>query len=124
MAKKSVGAGSALFNLPASVSTVFDQDAAFWRAHAQWREAEDAFESGPHYGDEPEGELLANMWDELRCAMFTQQISTATALAAKFEAMNEGQESILITDEMTIIEALRRDCQHLADLEAQRAAED
>lgn len=120
MADESVGPGKGPFNLPASISTIYDQDATFWQIHALWREAEDAFETGPYYGDEPEGIKLANAADALRSLMFAEPISTVTALAAKFEAMEPGQESIRLTEGMTIIDVLRSDCRRLADIEATR----
>lgn len=122
MADNSVGAGEGPFNLPRSLSPLYDQDATFWALHAQWREAEDAFETSPFAGDEPEGELLCERASDLRDSMFLAPISTATALAAKFEAIEDGQERILIAEDMTIFDALRRDCQRLADAEAAAAS--
>lgn len=122
MADESVGPGEGPFNLPASISTVYDQDAAFWQLHAQWREAEDAFETGPYAGDESEGEVLADIASDLRDAMFLESISSATALAAKLEAIEDygpnGAVGIELPGGMTIFDAVRRDCQRLADLEA------
>ena len=123
MADNSVGPGEGPFNLPASISTVYDLDAAFWQLHAQFQEAEDAFETSSFGSDEPEGEVLADLWSDLRDAMFLESISTATALAAKFEAVEDvGAAMVMVAEGMTIFDALRRDCQRLADLEAANPA--
>ena len=122
------GAEKGPFNPPASVSALYDQDAAFWQLHARWREAEDAFETGPYAGDEPEGEVLADIASDLRDAMFLESISTATALAAKLEAIEDfgpcGAVGMELPGDMTIFDAVRRDCQRLADLEAGQSAPD
>jgi hypothetical protein len=123
MADESVGPGAGPFNRSASIAAVYAQDAAFWALHEQWREAEDAFESGPYAGDEPEGELLADRASDLRDAMFIESISTATALAAKLEAMADGDNlagmiEMELPGGLSIFEALQRDCQRLADAEA------
>lgn len=122
MAIKSVEAGAGLFNLPASLSTVCDQDAVFWRLHAQWREAEDYFEASPYAGDDPEGEVMLDHATELRDAMFMETISTATALAAKLDAISEGGPAGVVgmdlPNDRTVFEVIRRDCQRLADREA------
>lgn len=123
MADALAGGRKVPFNLPRSLSTLYGQDAEFWRVHARWREAEDAFETGPFFGDDAEGELLCGRASDLRASMFLAPISTATALAAKFEAIEDGQERILISGDFTIFDALRRDCQALADAEAAKSAE-
>lgn len=122
MARKPVGAGADLFNLAASVSTIGDQDRSFWALHAQWRAAEDAFEASPYHGDDPDGEIMFDHASELRDAMFLEAISTATALAAKLDAIAEcgacGTVGMDLPGDTTVFEAVRRDCQRLADMEA------
>ncbi|MBX9665085.1 hypothetical protein [Novosphingobium sp.] len=122
MARKPVGAGGDLFKLPASLSTVCDQDREFWRLHATWREAEDAFEASPFSGDDPEGELMLDRATKLRDAMFLEPISTVTALAAKIDVIAEagacGTVGMDLPGDRTVFEMIRRDCQRLADAEA------
>ncbi len=128
MARKPVGAGGDLFKLPASLSAVCDQDREFWHLHATWRAAEDAFEASPFAGDDPEGEVMIDHASELRDAMFLEPISTATALAAKLDAISEGGAcgtvGMDLPGDMTVFEVVRRDCQRLADLEAGQRAPD
>jgi hypothetical protein len=122
MADKSLRPGEGLFNLPASLSTVCNQDLAFWRLHAQWREAEDAFEASPYAGDDPEGELMIDHATALRDAMFMESVSTATALAAKLDAISEGGPAGVVgmdlPNDRSVFDVIRRDCQRLADREA------
>lgn len=119
MADKSVEPGESPFNLSVPISAVYRQDAAFWALYAQWREAEDAFECSPFYGDEPEGEVLARHATDLRAAMFLAPIATATALSAKLEALEEcAAAEVEVSPGLTIFDVIRRDCSELANHEA------
>lgn len=125
MAINPVGAGCDLFNLPASIAPVFERDREFWSLHATWREAEDAFEASPYFGDDPEGQLMLDRASELRDAMFLAPISTATALSAKLDVISQagacGMVEMDIQDGLTVFEIIRRDCQRLAAAEVAAA---
>jgi|GEM_PF-4233157 len=108
MAKEIVGVRKPAFNIPQNLralsprdsEALVARDAAFWRAHAEWREVETQFEAWDACPDEcGHSQVLLDRASALRDTMLSIEVSTASALTMKIEAVREG-------DWMTMLQEL------------------
>lgn len=99
MAKTPLGGAHPAFNIPSNLKALKSQDAAFWQSHSDWREAETHFEAWDACPDEcGHSQTLLDRADVLRDKMLSIEVSTASALAMKIEAVREGDWMTMLHD--------------------------
>jgi hypothetical protein len=121
MAADALGGRPLPFKIPAGTDALKARDAAFWAAHAAWREAETAFEAWPEMPDECEhAQALFDRATELRDAMLSTGVRTGAALAMKLEAVREGDWGSILSDlpcGKTVAEVIEADAGRIASAE-------
>lgn len=99
MAKRPLCGGNPAFNIPSDLEALKARDAAFWRAHAEWREIETQFEAWDAFPDEcGHSQTLLDRASALRDSMLSIGVCTASALAIKLEAVREGDWMTMFYD--------------------------
>jgi hypothetical protein len=121
MAANALGGRPLPFNIPTGTDALKARDAAFWPAHAAWREAETAFEAWDGFpGECAHADLLFERANVLRDAMFSTPVRTGAALALKIEAIREGDWATLscqLASGLTVGEVIEADVGRIASAE-------
>lgn len=96
-------------------------DQKFWTAHAAWRAAEDAYNADPREAEHPEAFALFERACELRNAMFSSGVFSASALSAKLVAIDEGMRGSCIDMKLpggfAVFDVIQWDCERVAKRE-------